>query len=92
MIYALAQRRASERFYTELAGQIVSADGFSSVECIVWDISTTGARIRSSHPAEIPLTFELQVPEEEASAQVRLIWSTGNEHGVMFVDKLTPSS
>jgi hypothetical protein len=91
MISELAQRRANERFHTELAGRIVPADGFSSVECIVWDISTAGARIRSSHPAEIPLEFELQIPEEGASAQVRLIWSTGKEHGVMFTDKWTPS-
>jgi hypothetical protein len=91
MLQKLAQRRESERFHTELAGRIVPTDGFGSVECVVWDLSTTGARIRSSHPAEIPLTFELQIPEKGASAQVRLIWSTGKEHGVEFTDELAPS-
>jgi hypothetical protein len=38
------------------------------------------------HSAEIPLEFELQIPEEGARAKVRLVWSNGVYHGVMFTD------
>jgi hypothetical protein len=50
------------------------------------DLSVTGARLVFPYPAEIPLEFELQIPEEEASVQVRLMWSTGKEYGVIFTD------
>ncbi len=86
MTYGTARHRASERINTLLGGRIVSNDRSSSVECIVWDISDTGARIGFSQPAEIPLEFELEIPTEQASARVRLIWSNGKEHGVMFTD------
>jgi hypothetical protein len=83
------QRRASDRFCTFLQGRIVPADSSSIIECTVWDISDTGARIAFSHPAEIPLLFELQIPDEDASAQVRLIWSNGKEFGVEFMDEMS---
>jgi hypothetical protein len=86
MAHELVQRRSSERIHTVLEGRVVQDDCSSSIECTVWDISDTGARIAFLHPAEVPLEFELQIPREGAYAQVRLIWSTGKEHGVAFTD------
>ncbi|KAB0266210.1 PilZ domain-containing protein [Microvirga brassicacearum] len=86
------ERRSSERFRTHLKGQIVSDNSSSPVECTVRNLSADGAGIACAYAAEIPLEFELQIPEERASARVRLIWSNGIEHGVMFTDKLLRSS
>jgi hypothetical protein len=82
------ERRSSERFRTHLKGQVISDDSSTPVECIVRNLSTDGAGIAFAHAAEIPLEFELAIPEESASARVRLIWSNGIDHGVMFTDKL----
>jgi hypothetical protein len=80
------ERRSAERFNTNLKGQIVCDSLASSVECLLWDISETGARLVVSRPAEIPLEFELLIPDEDASARVRLVWSNGKDHGVAFTD------
>jgi hypothetical protein len=87
MTHELVQRRSSERIQTFLEGRVVLDDCSSFIECTVWDISDTGARIGFLQPAEVPLEFELQIPREGASAQVRLVWSTGKEHGVAFTDE-----
>jgi hypothetical protein len=86
MTHATAERRSGERFRTHLEGRIVLDDSSSFVECITWEISATGARIGFREPVEIPLEFELQIPEEDACAKVRLVWSNGKEYGVMFTD------
>jgi hypothetical protein len=82
----MTERRSSERFPTILKGLIVRGDSSPSVECIVRNLSTTGAQISLLYPAEIPLQFELQISEEGASAKARLIWTTGKEAGVVFTD------
>jgi c-di-GMP-binding flagellar brake protein YcgR len=86
MTYEAVQRRSGERFRMCLEGRVVPYDSSSPIECTIWDISDTGARIAFQKPAEIPLQFELQIPTEDASAQVRLIWSNGREYGVAFMD------
>lgn len=85
MTYGTVERRAQERFPTHLEGRVVLGD-MPSVECIMWDVSNTGARIGFDHPVEIPLEFELHVPAEGACAKVRLVWTNGREYGVMFTD------
>lgn len=86
MKHGMMERRSSERFRTNLKGLIAREDNSPSVECIVLDLSTTGARIALLYPAEIPLEFELQIPEAGAFARARLIWTTGKEAGVAFTD------
>lgn len=85
MGHAILERRSAERFHTKLTGHIVGPDA-PSIDCVLLNISKTGARITVPQPAEIPLEFQLQIPEEEASAKVRLIWSSGIDYGVMFTD------
>ncbi len=89
MTHEPVQRRSNERVQTFLEGRVVLDDRSSFIECAVWDISDTGARIGFLQPAEVPLEFELQIPQEGAAAQVRLVWSTGKEHGVAFTDEPT---
>jgi len=86
MTHGMTERRSGERFLTHIEGRVVLDDNASSVECIMWDISDTGARIGFHGPVEIPLEFELQIPEEGATAKVRLVWAKGREYGVMFTD------
>lgn len=86
MADGMSWRRASERFPTYLEGRITFDDDTSPIDCIMSDISTTGARIGLTQAAEIPLEFELQIPEQGARAKVRLVWCTGREAGVVFTD------
>lgn len=86
MEHGRLERRSSERFRTHLSGRIAWDDNARSIECIMHDLSGTGARLQFPNFAEIPLEFDLQISEEGASARARLIWTTGKEYGVMFID------
>ncbi len=87
----MRERRSSERFNTHLEGRIVPDNGSSSVECVMCDLSSTGARLAFPRPAEMPLAFELYISDEGASARGRLIWSNGKEHWIKFTDE-TPEA
>jgi hypothetical protein len=78
------KRRSSPRKRTLLQGRIVFNDRFSLIECVVRDLSATGARIAFPHLIEIPPEFELEIPKKSLSLRSRLMWSNGKEHGVMF--------
>ncbi|WP_432807263.1 PilZ domain-containing protein [Microvirga terrae] len=56
------------------------------IACTVWDLSETGARLVVPSPADVPLEFELKIPNQGAIARVRLIWSSGNSYGTQFTD------
>lgn len=87
----MPEHRSIERFPTKLTGWVAYNKNAPAVECILWDLSATGARLVFPDPAAIPLDFDqlefdLQIPEEGMSARVRLIWTTGEQYGVRFTN------
>ena len=81
----LIQRRTDDRARTLLKGRIVFHNRFSTIDCVVRDLSVGGARIAFDHPIDIPDEFELEVPTKNLFAKARVVWSNGKEHGVTFV-------
>lgn len=75
-----------EQVLLDLKGKIVGDDLNPPLECIVRGLSDTGARLVFSEPAEIPLEFTLEIPDERASARVRLIWGNGTLFEVAFTE------
>ena len=80
------QRRTSKRLRTLLEGRVVFNNLFPPLECTVRDLSETGAQIMFSHPVKIPQEFELEIPKKGLSRHVRLVWSNGASHGLLFND------
>ncbi len=77
---------------TLLKGRVVFNNRFSLIECIVRDLSGTGARIAFAHPIDVPREFELEIPSKSLSLWSRVIWSSGREHGVRFdIASLNPA-
>jgi hypothetical protein len=79
-----ADKRRSRRARSLLKGQIIFNNRFSIVDCSIRDISDTGARIAFAHPIDIPREFELDIPKKGSVVRARVVWSNGNEHGVVF--------
>jgi len=79
-------QRSSQRKRTILDGRIIFNNRSSVISCTVRDLSETGARIAFGHVISIPLEFEMEVPKRGLSVTARVMWSNGNEHGVMFID------
>jgi hypothetical protein len=82
----MPERRSSKRVRAHLEARVVCDTSSSSAECIIRDISSTGARLVFPCLAEIPVEFVLHIPGTEVAAKGRLIWSTGQENGIMFTD------
>jgi len=78
-------QRSSERARTLLAGRIIFNDRSSVIDCVVWDLSSGGARLSFDFPISIPDRFELEIPKRNISAPVRVVWSDTKEHGVTFL-------
>ncbi len=80
-------RRAEQRLRTALKGQIVINDRYSTVDCIVRDLSESGARLQTPEGYLPPRQFGFEIPTKARSANARTIWSSGNLHGIMFYDR-----
>lgn len=56
--------------------------GRAAIECIIRDLSSTGARLSFSHPTILPRAFRLQF--EDHDERVSVIWQGGLFAGVKF--------
>jgi hypothetical protein len=81
-----SERRSNERLSTALEGWIASEASGDPIACTVWDLSETGVQLIIPPPADVPLEFELKIPNEGAIAKLRLIWAVGHHYGARFLD------
>jgi prefoldin subunit 5 len=79
---ASSERRISKRKRTLLAAKIVFADGASTVDCVIRDLSETGARIRVGSFATLPEDFRLVITGRGEALSAHMVWSHGDEIGV----------
>ena len=79
------ERRMSQRFPTRLEARIVPNGDAPPLECVVRDLSETGARLVLCESGELPLEFDLEIPDEGARAPVRVVWTNGREVGAKFL-------
>lgn len=84
MILGMPERRSDERFATVLEGWIGDPVRKTRIECSVLDLSLSGVRLVISGSADVPLEFELQIPDARAAAMARLIWTDGIHYGAQF--------
>ncbi len=83
------ERRSAKRWSSILTGWIIPGNGSQSIECIVRDLSDTGARIYYADGTQLPSDFALEIPSRGLRVQSRLMWSHGTaNHGVMFLEEV----
>ena len=76
--------RISARKRTLLGAKIIFNDGHSVYDCLVRNLSDTGAMIQIENPLAAPNTFNLQLSDNRVLAcEVR--WRKINSMGVQFV-------
>ena len=86
MTLGTPERRSHERFSTVLEGWIAGPENEAPIGCSVRDMSKSGVRLVVSSPADIPLEFELRIPDAGATAMVRLVWTDGTHYGARFTN------
>jgi hypothetical protein len=79
-----SERRTATRQKSFLRGCIYFNNRRSAFDCLIRDISPTGARLIFSETVSVPDIVDLYIPQKEQTQRVHVQWRHGNEVGVAF--------
>lgn len=82
------ERRAAQRSRSLLGAKIIFNRGGSVLDCVVRNISTSGAQIKLENSISPPETFELHVANGE-KFQCTVVWRKTGAIGVHFLSAVT---
>jgi hypothetical protein len=78
----MKERRALVRHKTLIKGRIYFNNRLSSMDCIVRDLTASGARLEFSENVTLPSAFELYIPNRDEYFHARVEWRKGNNLGI----------
>ncbi|MDB5506073.1 MAG: pilus assembly protein PilZ [Devosia sp.] len=76
--------RRAPRHRTLKKGHIIVSDGFSTIDCLVRNLSDTGAQLKVASVLGIPDSFPLKLSDGQ-TLQCRVAWKRETEIGVEFI-------
>jgi hypothetical protein len=79
------ERRSDVRARSLLRGRIIFNQRGSTMDCVIRNLSATGARIVMGETVVVPKEFELSIPQKGTTYRARLRWRTATEFGVEFL-------
>jgi hypothetical protein len=85
------EKRRTRRHRVLKDGRIITLDNYSVINCMVRDLSDTGARLKCGDQIAVPNEFRLQVGHEPTVRPARAIWRRGNEIGIIFIGEPMPA-
>jgi hypothetical protein len=80
-----SDRRGAPRRRVFFGAKILLSDGKSVFDCIVRDLSTSGARLSLGHFQPIPRRFTLLI-NDLGTFQCEVVRALGNDYGVRFIE------
>jgi PilZ domain len=83
-------RRSSARNRSFIRGRIQFNNGQASFDCLVRDLSQTGARLAVTGSAPLPDVFELLLPSRDARFRAQVRWRHADDIGVAFLNADAP--
>jgi len=79
------ERRKSKRRSLGYGAVVISFDGALKRNCVINDISASGAKLRVEAPKELPEEFVLLLSERgQARRRCKIAWRSAQEVGVRF--------
>jgi hypothetical protein len=93
-VRAMDERRKTNRPRSLLGARIVYNNRSSTLDCMVRNLSNTGARLVFSGPVAVPEEFELVIPQKGQTHRCKIAWRESREFGVEFLgrDEKAPPS
>ncbi|MCJ2005580.1 MAG: PilZ domain-containing protein [Methylobacterium sp.] len=79
-----SENRNEVRQRVFLKGRILFNNGSSSMDCLVRDFSSTGARLVLSETATLPEMFDLFIPQKERTYRSAMRWRRADGVGITF--------
>jgi hypothetical protein len=81
-----SERRVAQRMRTLKRAKVLFNNRFSTFDCIVRNISATGALLTIDEAAHLPKVFDIIIGEEKAERPARLVYRRGMLAGIRFLD------
>lgn len=66
---------------------IITNNGSSTINCVIKDISSKGARLKMNEISLLPQQFDVLFITDGIKRHAKLIWHRSKEIGVEFIDK-----
>ncbi|MHB8886021.1 MAG: PilZ domain-containing protein [Methylovirgula sp.] len=79
-------KRANDRVRSFLRAQIIFNNRMTTIDCIVKNISQSGARVALNDTLAVPAEFDIYIPQRGRSHHAKLIWRDKDSIGVDFID------
>ena len=87
----MSEHRRETRQRVFLKGRIVFNNGSSSFDCLVRDMSSSGARLVMSDATTLPEAFDLYIPQKDRTYRATLRWRREDGIGVTFERRSGPA-
>lgn len=84
-----SEQRIDVRKRTFLKGRIEFNGGASTMDCLVRDLSATGARLELSETSALPEVFDLYIAQKDTTYRSTLCWRRDDGIGVTFGEPKT---
>jgi PilZ domain len=78
-------RRTGQRHRVLKGGTLHFNKGYSSLECVVRDLSETGARIQMGETFGVPSRFTMSISGEDERIEASLRWRNSRSIGLSFL-------
>lgn len=82
----MQEARRSERVKSFLRAQIIFNQRMSTIDCVVKNISATGAKLALTESIAVPSEFDLYIPQKGRTFRSRIAWRDSTALGVEFLN------
>jgi hypothetical protein len=82
----MRERRRDQRLRTYLGGRITFNNRFSTMDCLVRNMSRKGARLVFAGPVVLPFEFDIQIHNKGESRTGRVVWCSETHVGISLVE------
>lgn len=87
----MVEARRAERIRSFLRARIVFNHGATTLDCVVRNLSATGAKLELSSAISVPTEFDLEIPQRSKVHRARMMWRDADFAGVLFVESDRPA-
>ncbi len=81
-----AERRVDHRARVLLAGRVIVGDCLTSIDCVIRNLSVSGAQVRIPSYQQLPPDIRLLLISEGLLFDATIVWRVGDKIGVFFRD------
>ncbi|MDE2385471.1 MAG: PilZ domain-containing protein [Alphaproteobacteria bacterium] len=69
--------------------KIVSLNNWTLIDCVIRDMSETGARLICKDPVAVANEFRLLIPNDNTICSARVVWRREDQIGITFTSEKT---